>query len=161
MLTLLFWASLDWAWIGQFGVFQLLDESLFWLQLAMSGFCRRLFYKVGARGGYWLFVSSCWTRQFRSFFFSFFFTLNSCDIRTSLFGFGVIKAQPAAECVFLLKLSREHIPVCVHIVQYTVKRGGVQFALYYRKWRPLSICVRVQQGIMGTNSCWKAAVVVK
>lgn len=67
------------------------------------------------------------------FFFLFFFTLNSCDIRTSLFGFGVIKAQPAAECVFLLKLSREHIPVCVHIVQYTVKRGGVQFALFYRK----------------------------
>lgn len=100
-----FWASLHWVWIGQFGVFQRSDESLFRLLRAMSGFCRCLFYKAGACGGYRLFVSSRWTGEFCRVF-----ALNSCDIRTSLFGLRDWKAQPAAQCAVLPKLSS----LCVH-----------------------------------------------
>lgn len=123
MLTLLFWASLDWAWIGQFGVFQLLDESLFWLQLAMSGFCRRLFYKVGARGGYWLFVSSCWTRQFRSFFSFFFFHFKQLwyqDI--SIWVWGYKSTTGSGVCFLTETVQRTHTCVCPYCTVHGQKR---------------------------------------
>lgn len=140
------------------GVFQWSDESLFRLQLAMSGRCRCLFYKVGACGAYWLFVSSPWTGEFWRVL-----TLNSCDIRTSLFGFGDIKAQPAARaCAFLSKRvlrmfgPNVHMSVCTywtaphthtHIRTHTHCQRGCVCYLHYV--------------IMGTYHSWKAAVIIR
>lgn len=79
----------------EFRVFLWSDESLFCLQFTMSWICRHLFYKTRAYGGYWLFVSSRWTRVFWRVF-----TSNSCDIRTSLTWSGRYKSTSVAECVF-------------------------------------------------------------
>lgn len=84
----------------EFGVFLWSDESLFCLQFTMSGICRHLFYKMRACGGYWLFVSSRWTRVFWRVF-----TSTSCDIRTSLTWAGRYKSTSRSRVCIFTKLS--------------------------------------------------------
>lgn len=168
--TEVYGGSLHWAWIGQFGVFQWLDESLFWLQLPCLDVAGVSFTKrEPVEGIDFLSALVEAARVLEGF------NLNGCDIRTSQFGSGDMKTRPAAECVFWSKLSCcSHVYLCIlhctlhthththgYTHKYTVKGDGVLFAPFYRKWQPLSISVRLQHGIMGIYPAWKAAVIIQ
>lgn len=150
--TEVYGGSLHWAWIGQFGVFQWLDESLFWLQLPCLDVAGVSFTKwEPVEGIDFLSALVEAARVLEGF------NLNGCDIRTSQFGSGDMKTRPAAECVFWSKLSWcSHVYLCIlHCTLHTHTRIHAQ--IHCQRGR-CAICTILQKMTAIIHLCQVAAL---